>query len=106
MPFRTLALSLVALTALTGCASSSTASGATPSLNQYASEIQKNFLASCEKNGGTAATCGCVLGEMELRFTQDQFVSIDQAASGGASAVPSDVYAYMQEAATACRRVG
>jgi dihydroorotate dehydrogenase len=94
-----LLLALVALAA--GCAGSSkrhtsalTATGPTPAATtgtstsqatptqvkyRYPRVLQRSFLVSCVKNGGTTAACACTLHSLQERMPVEQFVKLGRA---------------------------
>ena len=58
----------------------------------YPSDVRDNFLTSCVSNaalsgGGEEAdyedTCGCLLNEIEARFTFEEFTAAEEAMSAG-----------------------
>jgi hypothetical protein len=46
---------------------------------RYPSVLQRSFLVSCEKNGGTTAACACTLHRLQERMPLPQFVKLGRA---------------------------
>lgn len=50
-----------------------------PKGSAYPQQVRENFLTSCgETSGGKAQYCGCVLTQLEQRYTIDEFLALEQ----------------------------
>ena len=58
-----------------------TTSQATPTrvAHPYPRTLQRSFLVSCEKNGGTTAACACTLHRLQERMPLEQFLAYGRA---------------------------
>jgi hypothetical protein len=64
----------------------------------YPAVVQRNFLASCERNGGSDASCRCALSKVQRRYTYDQFAQIERDTNEGRAA-PEGFVAIARECA-------
>ena len=46
---------------------------------RYPRVLQRSFLVSCEKNGGTTAMCACTLHRLQERMPLPQFIKLGRA---------------------------
>jgi hypothetical protein len=101
--FLNLSISIVFVAVMAGCGSSSLSTeenSADSESAAYPSDVRDNFLTSCVQNaalsgGGEEAdyedVCGCLLDEIEARFTVEEFAAAEEAmAAGEASNIDFD----------------
>jgi hypothetical protein len=101
--FLNLSISIVFVAVMAGCGSSSSSTeenSADSESAAYPSDVRDNFLTSCVQNaalsgGGEEAdyedVCGCLLDEIEARFTVEEFAAAEEAmAAGEASNIDFD----------------
>lgn len=93
--FLNLSVSVVFVAVMAGCGSSSSSTEKVSEDNEsvvYPSDVRDNFLTSCVSNaalsgGGEEAdyedVCGCLLDEIEARFTVEEFAAAEKAMAAG-----------------------
>jgi len=93
--FLNLSISIVFVAVMAGCGSSSSSTAEDSADSEsaaYPSDVRDNFLTSCVANaaltgGGEEAdyedVCGCLLDEIEARFTVEEFAASEKAMAAG-----------------------
>jgi len=71
--------------------------------NAYNPQIKANFMNSCEtSSNGLTAYCECVWDAITSKFTQEEFVVIDQWFADGSGTVSQEDQDYITNAFTVC----
>jgi hypothetical protein len=72
------AIVFVASRADPGPGDQSSAGGRSSLVDRYPAGVRSNFLHACNSNGGTFASCSCMLNELERDYTLDEYAVMEQ----------------------------
>jgi hypothetical protein len=68
--------------------------------NEYSSEATQNFMNSCVENGATQEMCGCLLDKIQVKYTFEEFSSIEVRIMSGKT--PTDFLDFVGKSRAEC----